>query len=114
MTGKAQHELKIEKWSEIVQARKSSGLTVSQWCQENGINEKNYYRWQRIITRENADSGEEPQTGKAQFAEIIYQGIAKGTESAEITVIAGKWTVNIRNKANPELVCMVLKAIPYV
>ena len=36
-------------WTERVAACRSSGKSVRQWCQENGIAEKTYYYWQRRI-----------------------------------------------------------------
>lgn len=30
----------------------TSGLAVNQWCQQNGLNIKNYYYWMRKIKRE--------------------------------------------------------------
>ena len=40
---KIKQEVKLRQWAEMIQQRKESGLTVSQWCTENGVNIKTYY-----------------------------------------------------------------------
>ncbi len=36
-------ELRLQEWSAQIKAQQASGLTVQQWCAENGINAKTYY-----------------------------------------------------------------------
>ena len=36
-------EVKLAQWAEMVKNRNESGLTVTDWCKENGINLKTYY-----------------------------------------------------------------------
>ena len=36
-------EVKLAQWVEMVRNRNESGLTVTDWCKENGINLKTYY-----------------------------------------------------------------------
>ena len=37
------NEVRLKQRAEMVQLRNESGLTVSQWCRQNGINQKTYY-----------------------------------------------------------------------
>ena len=37
------NEVKYRQWSEMIQSRCASGMTVVDWCAENGINPKTYY-----------------------------------------------------------------------
>ncbi len=42
-------EVKLAQWAEMVRSRSESGLTVTDWCKQNGINLKTYYyRLKRI------------------------------------------------------------------
>ena len=42
-------EIRLAQWAEMVRQRNESGLTVTDWCKENGINLKTYYyRLKRI------------------------------------------------------------------
>ena len=36
-------EIRLAQWAEMVRQRNESGLTVTDWCKENGINLKTYY-----------------------------------------------------------------------
>ena len=36
-------------WSERVAACRASGMSVSQWCNQEGVNLSSYYRWQRKL-----------------------------------------------------------------
>ena len=38
-----------DKWSQRVAECRQSGLSVRQWCNEQGINPKTYYYWQRKL-----------------------------------------------------------------
>ena len=37
------NEVRLKQWTEMVRQRNESGLNVSQWCRQNGINQKTYY-----------------------------------------------------------------------
>ena len=36
-------QVRLENWAAEVESRTSSGLTVQQWCRENGMSPKTYY-----------------------------------------------------------------------
>lgn len=59
---------KLEIWKEHIQQCKSSGLTVSQWCQNNHLSKAKYYYWHKIITT----SGNEPIAAPV-FAEVVVK-----------------------------------------
>ena len=40
---KIKNEVKLKQWAEMIRQRNESGLTVAQWCTENGVNQKTYY-----------------------------------------------------------------------
>lgn len=40
-------EIKLAEWEEMEKMRNASGLTVSEWCRQNGINLKTYYYRQK-------------------------------------------------------------------
>lgn len=46
------HAAKLSEWSERIRACRSSGKPVKSWCEENGINVKSYYRWERLYMAE--------------------------------------------------------------
>ena len=40
---KVKQELRLREWSEQIERQQSSGMSVEQWCIENGIKPKTYY-----------------------------------------------------------------------
>ena len=40
---RVKNEVKQTQWAEMVRQRNESGLTVTEWCRQNGINLKTYY-----------------------------------------------------------------------
>ena len=34
---------RLEKWNAAICAQKASGLTIKEWCEQNGINSNTYY-----------------------------------------------------------------------
>ena len=43
------HNQRMAYWSKQVEACRSSGLTVAQWCSENNVAVSTYYSWQRKL-----------------------------------------------------------------
>lgn len=52
---KSTHKIRLEQWTAIVNECLSSGLNKTEWCRQNGINDKVFFYWQRRV-RENAAS----------------------------------------------------------
>ena len=36
-------KIRLQKWKQQIEEQKSSGLTVQEWCRQNGVNDKTYY-----------------------------------------------------------------------
>ena len=35
--------LRLQEWSQLIEAQQASGLTIKQWCEENGIKPNTFY-----------------------------------------------------------------------
>lgn len=46
---------RMQEMQKIIQARNESGLTVSEWCQQNNFSEGSYYYWLRKIRDKTLD-----------------------------------------------------------
>ena len=46
------HAAKLAEWSEKVQACRSSGMPVKEWCEQNKVCSKTYYTWERVYLAE--------------------------------------------------------------
>ena len=41
-------EMAIPIWQERIQACRVSGMSIDEWCAENNISRKTYYRWEKL------------------------------------------------------------------
>ncbi len=42
-------EYRLSKWAQIIQARKESGKSVKNFCEDTGISKNTYFYWQRKL-----------------------------------------------------------------
>ncbi len=49
-------EVRLQEWSAQIEAQQASGLTVQQWCAENGIKPKTYYYHLKKVREQFLDS----------------------------------------------------------
>ena len=64
---------RLSEWTQRIEERKNSGISVKNWCRENGVSEKTYYYWQRRIFR-GAQGDSSP-----EFAELHGSGFRAPT-----------------------------------
>ena len=44
-------EIRIKQWINIIRECRNSGMTNKSWCEEQGVNLKSYYYWQRKVRK---------------------------------------------------------------
>ena len=49
-------EMRLQEWAAQIEAQRASGMTVQQWCAENGINVKTYYHRLRRVREQCVES----------------------------------------------------------
>ena len=49
-------EVRLQEWAAQIEAQRASGMTVQQWCAENGINVKTYYHRLRRVREQCVES----------------------------------------------------------
>ncbi len=76
---RANHHHRLVEWSRRVESCRSSGLTVGQWCQENGIAISTYFTWQKKVFQTLKEAQE------VTFAEVP---VMEGLPSSEQQVAA--------------------------
>jgi len=132
--------IKIDGWAKLIGECQESGLTVRQWCEENGISTKTYYyrrkrvRDELIETVAGGDTAlmlkagvYEVRDGTAGQMRVANRAIgAEPTQSAKpvfaafpipqvkgaaVTVRLGGYSVDIQNGADGAIVEQVLKVV---
>lgn len=82
---KMKREVKLKQWAEMVQLRNESGLAVSEWCDQHGVNVKTYYYRLKQIRQALCDEVEQhdivairPFTvGRKTGCSVTLQGVPK-------------------------------------
>lgn len=94
---------KLSEWAERVSACRSSGMTVQDWCREQGIGAQTYYRWQRRLY----ELVQEQRGG--EFTEITPP--RRPANAVAVTVQVGGLEVAVHNGADAETVAAVMRAV---
>ena len=71
---------KLTQWAFWISECRSSGQNVKTWCQENGICEQTYYKWQRKLF-EMAKAQQ-----KVQFAEVTPSAARRGNVAVTVRI----------------------------
>ena len=95
---------KLALWAERVNACRSSGRTVKDWCKESGICEQTYYRWQKRLFEMAREQRER------RFAEITPERVDH-LDGIAVTVRVAGAEVDIRSGADAATVETVLRIL---
>ena len=92
-------DVRRQQWLDIIQACNASGLTKKAWCEQNGINIKSFYYWQRQLRHETYDvqSAALSPEPEVTFAEIAVPSSPKNIVDQTMTIggcgqKAGLWS----------------------
>jgi len=120
-TRKITKEYRISHWSQIIQERNESGLSIKAYCEKVGIHQNVYHYWQRRL-REAAimASGHEETITEINLPVPVPDGWAvcesKDMANAQSTIQIeiGNSRISASESTNPELlekVCKVLMSL---
>lgn len=113
LLNQAKHEANLAIWRERVRECRNSGLRIYEWCKQNGLNDKTYYKWQREIwERENEkrEIGLSKQE-EIQFSEVQNIYLEPEKDKAGVTIEKSGWKIELQNDANPELVTRIIQTV---
>lgn len=115
---KITHQVRAEHWARILNECLNSGMSKTAWCRANGISEKQFFYWQRILRREAYEASQNPSllavTGTGQlsavqqsvsFAEIKLPAVSPDVSSVfhpDLVIRKGKLVLEISNSASAE------------
>lgn len=110
---KSTHQIRCEHWTQIINECLASGMTKTSWCKANGISDKAFFYWQRILRNEAyieqkqlpAAAGSK-QEAQVAFVELKTTGIPTACDTAfrpDVVIRRQDLTLEISNTASPEL-----------
>ena len=112
---KSTHQIRREQWSQIINNCLASGQSKKTWCRENGICEKKFYYWQRILRNEACMEMKQlsvpvsvPQNPELPVAFVELKPTPVNSEPAsmfqpDLVIRKGQLVLEISNSASPEL-----------
>jgi len=122
---KITHQVRAEHWAKIMNECINSGMSKTAWCRANGISEKQFFYWQRILRREafeNSQNSSLPATvGPDQeltpatqrtvsFTEIQLPSSSQSTDPVfhpDLVIRKGSLILEISNSASNELLLRI-------
>ena len=104
---------RLEKWNEAICAQKASGLTIKDWCEQNGISPNTYYYYLRRI-RDTMLESSGPRLVEMELPAAdppAGKSAAQGGFLPRITITLRDCVIGIGESASPELISSVLEAV---
>ena len=119
-------DVRRQQWLDIIQACNASGLTKKSWCEQNGINIKSFYYWQRQLRHETYDVqsaalSPEPEVTFAEIAvpsspqNIVDQTMTDSATSfcPDAVIRTGTLTIEVSNHASREVLSLIRSVMKY-
>ena len=118
---KITHKVRCEQWTAIINECLASGMPKTTWCKANGISDKQFFYWQRILRQEAYQQMEsqssspvssalvpdvkEEKNSPPAFVEIrpVTSQIETPTFRPDVIIRSENLTVEISNTASEEL-----------
>ena len=122
---KITHQVRAEHWTKIMNECINSGMSKTAWCRANGISEKQFFYWQRILRREAFENSQNsllpatagpqqelaPATQRAvSFTEIKLPSFSQNTAPVfhpDLVIRKGSLILEISNSASDELLSRI-------
>ncbi|EMS69213.1 IS66 family insertion sequence element accessory protein TnpA [Ruminiclostridium cellobioparum] len=114
---KLTHEYRLSQWAPIIHACRNSGMTVKAWCQENSINEKQFFYWQRRVREEISSLSSELPVAMQNTAFVPLKVSDNRTDkyfSPVMVLSIGNSRLELSNQTSPELLASILKVLGHV
>ena len=108
------HAAKLQEWEARIRDCRSSGQTVTKWCQEHGICEKTYYRWERNYLTEATKALTVP-SGNVPLVRIRQEDLQAGEPALPaltgIRLQHGATSIELPAGTAPEAVAALVAAL---
>ena len=104
---------RLEKWNAAICAQKASGLTIKEWCEQNGINSNTYYYYLARIRDAMLESSG-PRLVEMEFPAADLPAGKPAVQNSflpQITITLRDCVIGIGETAPPELISSVLEAV---
>ena len=101
----ANYNYRLAEWSRRVEACRSSGQTVTQWCRENGVAISTYFLWQRRVFQAVSERAE------VCFAEVPVYSTAPTVGNTAAVIHAGELKIELCTGADAQMIQAILQTL---
>lgn len=121
-TRSAKRNYQLQQWQTIIQERNNSGLTVNEYCHQNGLSRNSYFYWLRLVRKELL----EPQQSTSGFVELgmpagnntaipcVTPISAAEMESSQLTLALNGIVIQVTDNTSSELLARTIEVIRHV
>lgn len=119
-TREATQKYRLNQWIEIIKECRSSGQTVSRWCNDHSISTDSYYYWLRKVRAAACESLPNISTENSSFVPVNIPVHTVETDSMDckispsILLRFGSITLELHNNASVTLIENTLRALQNV
>lgn len=110
-------ELKAQRWVSIIMECKTSGQSVPQWCNEHGINEKQYWYYHRKLRNHLAQEvGNHTDIFPATLlpsSDVTFQELKKPIRHGSAHIQLGYHQIEIDEDISDELLPKIIQAVSH-
>ena len=116
-------DLRRARWAEIIsrckKETKQLGITIPEWCKINGVSEKSYWYYHRIISSElianamNKGMICDADLKTADFIEI-HPKLNGSSKESFVRLVIGNSTIEINEDISDTFLLRILKAVSHV
>ncbi len=112
-------QLRLQKWSQLIEECQSSNMTVTAWCEANDIHIKTYYYWLRKVrnhTLQQMPALTEDLPADQEESPVIFKKLnaAAPLAAAAVIIRLPNATIEVREGTSQQTVQAVLLALQAV
>ena len=118
---KATSVIRKNTWYDAIITRNASGLTIRDWCRENGVNETSYYYWLKKIRSEALEVQDTEKEVNLTFVPMLQVNPVSETigheqelnqkVEAEMTIASKCITISLGKGTTADFVINILKVL---
>lgn len=118
-TKAATTQIRIQQWTEIIQDRITSGLTVDDYCESHGLSRNQYYYWLRRVKARILESAPQivelkmPATVPAVSGPAPVQIQPAAADIPQLVISRGDIDIRVNSNISPELLTMVFECLSH-
>ena len=98
-------ELRAQAWLERIRNQLSSGMSVRDWCQGNGINEKTFYHWRKKLS---------DRVAQTASANMVFENVPVSESHCAATVVKGNLRVELSDDISDQMLIKLMRTLGHV